>query len=82
MAGGAGGAHVGRVDVLLLPPRDGDVPERGERGRSTGGGALKFVVAIALIITLAFGVLPSPLIDQAKLSGGGVVMNIADADGR
>jgi NADH-quinone oxidoreductase subunit N len=43
----------------------------------TGGGALRLVAAVALLVTLLFGVLPTPLIDQAKLSGGGVVKAIA-----
>jgi NADH-quinone oxidoreductase subunit N len=54
----------------------------GKEAEVTGGGALKLVAAIALIVTLLFGVLPSPLIDQAKFSGGGVVKRIADVDGR
>ncbi len=54
----------------------------GKDAEVTGGGALKLVAAIALIVTLLFGVLPSPLIDQAKISGGGVVKRIADADGQ
>lgn len=54
----------------------------GKEAEVTGGGALKLVAAIALIVTLLFGVLPSPLIDQAKFSGGGVVKRIAGADGR
>jgi NADH-quinone oxidoreductase subunit N len=45
----------------------------------TGGGALKLVAAIALIVTLAFGVLPSPLIDQARISGGWVATRAAAA---
>ncbi len=49
----------------------------------TGGGALKFVAAIALLVTLFFGVLPSPLIDQAKISGGRVAARATAAlDGR
>ena len=43
----------------------------------TSGGALKLVAAIALIVTLVFGVLPSPLIDQAKTSGGWVASRAA-----
>jgi NADH-quinone oxidoreductase subunit N len=53
--------------------------KEGREAVVTGGGTLKFVVAVALIVTLFFGILPSPLIDQAKLSGGGVVKRIADA---
>jgi NADH-quinone oxidoreductase subunit N len=34
-----------------------------------GGGNLRFVAALALLVTLLFGILPSPLIDQAKSSG-------------
>jgi len=53
--------------------------KEGREAVVTGGGALKFVVAIALLVTLFFGVLPSPLIDQAKLSGGGIVKRVAEA---
>jgi NADH-quinone oxidoreductase subunit N len=53
--------------------------KEGREAVVTNGGALKLVVAVALIVTLFFGVLPSPLIDQAKLSGGGVVKSIADS---
>ena len=52
--------------------------KEGREAVVTNGGALKLVVAVALIVTLLFGVLPSPLIDQAKLSGGGVVKRVAD----
>lgn len=49
----------------------------------TGGGALKLVAAIALIVTLVFGILPSPLIDQAKASGKWVATRAAAVvDGR
>ncbi|MGZ8833329.1 MAG: hypothetical protein ACXW19_09065, partial [Thermoanaerobaculia bacterium] len=34
----------------------------------TTSGALKFVAAVCLIVTLAFGVLPGPLIDQVEAS--------------
>jgi len=44
----------------------------GREALVTGGGALKLVAAIALIVTLVFGVLPSRLIDQVKISGGWV----------
>ncbi len=48
-----------------------------------GGGQLRLVAAIALIVTLLFGVLPSPLIDQAKTSGRWVATRSAAlVDGR
>jgi NADH-quinone oxidoreductase subunit N len=49
----------------------------GREAEVTGGGALKLVAAVALIVTLFFGVLPSPLIDQAKVSGSGITKRIA-----
>jgi NADH-quinone oxidoreductase subunit N len=59
--------------VMAMYLKDGK-----EEAVMTGGGALKLVAAVALIVTLLFGVLPTPLIDQAKLSGSGVVKAIAD----
>src|SRR5215212_1972456 len=51
--------------------------KEGRESVVTGGGALKLVAAIALVVTLLFGVLPSPLIDQAKISGGWVATRAA-----
>jgi NADH-quinone oxidoreductase subunit N len=51
----------------------------GQEAELAGGGALKFVAVACLVITLILGVLPSPLIDQAKLSGAGVAKRIANA---
>ena len=41
----------------------------GKETQLPPGGALKFVAAVALVVTLVFGVLPSPLIEQARTSG-------------
>ncbi len=51
----------------------------GQEAELAGGFALKFVAIACLAITLIFGILPSPLIDQAKLSGAGVARRIANA---
>ncbi|HEU4888221.1 MAG TPA: NADH-quinone oxidoreductase subunit N [Thermoanaerobaculia bacterium] len=51
----------------------------GKEAELAGGFALKLVAIACLAITLIFGILPSPLIDQAKLSGAGVAKRIANA---
>jgi NADH-quinone oxidoreductase subunit N len=51
----------------------------GKEAELAGGFALKFVAIACLAITLILGILPSPLIDQAKLSGAGVAKRIANA---
>ena len=51
----------------------------GQEAELAGGFALKFVAVACLAITLILGILPSPLIDQAKLSGAGVAKRIANA---
>jgi NADH-quinone oxidoreductase subunit N len=51
----------------------------GQQAELAGGGALKFVAVACLVITLVLGVLPSRLIDQARLSGAGVAKRIANA---
>ena len=56
--------------------------KEGKEAEMTGGGALKFVAAVALIVTLLFGVLPSPLIEQARVSGGWVASRTTAALGR
>ena len=57
--------------------------KEGREEAVTGGGALKLVAAVALIVTLVFGILPSPLIDQAKVSGKWVATRAAAVvDGR
>ena len=57
----------GREDAVMAP----------------GGGQLRLVAAIALFVTLLFGVLPSPLIDQARTSGRWVATRSAAlVDGR
>jgi NADH-quinone oxidoreductase subunit N len=50
----------------------------GKDAELAGGSTLKFVAMACLIITLFFGILPSLLIDQAKLSGAGVARRIAN----
>ena len=60
--------------VMAMYFRDGKAAELA------GGPALKFVAIACLVITLIFGILPSPLIDQAKLSGAGVAKRIANAE--
>ncbi|HEX8170398.1 MAG TPA: NADH-quinone oxidoreductase subunit N [Thermoanaerobaculia bacterium] len=49
----------------------------GHEGALPAGGTLRFVAAVCLVITLLFGILPSPLIDQAAISGRGVAKRIA-----
>ena len=57
--------------------------KEGKEAEVTVSGGLKLVAAIALAVTLFFGVLPSPLIDQARISGRGVATRIAAVvDGR
>lgn len=51
----------------------------GKEAELVGGGSLKLVAVVCLAITLILGVLPSRLIDQAKLSGAGVAKRIANA---
>jgi NADH-quinone oxidoreductase subunit N len=51
----------------------------GKDAELAGGMTLKLVAVACLAITLIFGILPSPLIDQARLSGAGVAKRIANA---
>ncbi|HYC58483.1 MAG TPA: NADH-quinone oxidoreductase subunit N [Thermoanaerobaculia bacterium] len=51
----------------------------GQDAELAGGGALKFVAVTCLLITLFFGILPTPLIDEAQRSGAGVAKRIANA---
>lgn len=44
----------------------------GGEAEVVGGGSLRFVAAVCLVVTLLFGILPSPLIEQVKISGGWV----------
>jgi len=44
----------------------------GQEAPVVSSGALKLVAAICLAVTLVFGILPSPLVQQAKSSGGWV----------
>jgi NADH-quinone oxidoreductase subunit N len=50
----------------------------GSEAKLTTSWPLRVVAVVAIVATLVLGVLPSPLIDQAKLSGSGVVKSIAD----
>jgi NADH-quinone oxidoreductase subunit N len=51
----------------------------GKEAELAGGAALKFVAVACLAITLFFGILPTPLIDEAQRSGAGVAKRIANA---
>jgi NADH:ubiquinone oxidoreductase subunit 2 (subunit N) len=51
----------------------------GKEAELAGGAALKFVAVACLVITLFFGILPTPLIDEAQRSGAGVAKRIANA---
>jgi NADH-quinone oxidoreductase subunit N len=59
--------------VMAMYLRDGNEAE------VAGGGALKLVAAVCLAVTLIFGILPTPLIDEAGRSGSWVAKRIADA---
>ena len=50
----------------------------GNERQIVSGGSLKFVAAVALIVTLVLGVLPSRFIDEAGRSGRPVSKRIAD----
>ena len=56
--------------------------KEGKEAVVTSSGGLKLVVAVALIVTLLFGILPTPLIQQVEISGSGVAKSVADANGR
>jgi len=47
--------------------------KEGKEAEVVGGGALKLVVIACAVVTLFFGILPTPLIKQAASSGAGVV---------
>jgi len=49
----------------------------GKEAPVVSSGALKLVAAICLAVTLLFGILPSPLVQQAKISGGWVATRAA-----
>jgi NADH-quinone oxidoreductase subunit N len=49
----------------------------GQESEVVSSGGLKLVAAICLAITLIFGILPSPLVEQAKISGSGVAARAA-----
>jgi NADH-quinone oxidoreductase subunit N len=51
----------------------------GRDAELAGGLTLKVVAIACLAITLFFGILPTPLIDEAKRSGAGVARQIANA---
>jgi NADH-quinone oxidoreductase subunit N len=57
--------------------------EGRETALAPGGGQLRFVAAVALIVTLLFGILPQPLIEEARRSGRWVATRSAALiDGR
>lgn len=57
--------------------------KEGKEAELTTSGALKLVAAICLVITLLFGILPTPLIDGAAGSGKWVAARaVAPANGR
>jgi len=58
--------------VMAMYLRDGQ-----QQAEVVSSGALKFVAAICLLITLLFGIMPAPLVDQAKKSGGWVASRVA-----
>ena len=58
--------------VMAMYLRDGQ-----QQAEVVPSGALKFVAAICLLITLLFGIMPAPLVDQAKKSGGWVASRVA-----
>ena len=56
--------------------------KEGSPVKATSGGALKFVAAVCLIVTLLFGILPSPLIQQVETSSAWVASRALLANGR
>ena len=64
--------------VMAMYLREGD--EAMDFGST---GALKFVAGLCLVVTLVLGIMPRPLIDQAKISGRWVATRAAAlTDGR
>ncbi|MFP5248094.1 MAG: NADH-quinone oxidoreductase subunit N, partial [Thermoanaerobaculia bacterium] len=51
----------------------------GKDAAVAGGGSLRLVAAICLAVTLIFGILPTPLIEEAGRSGAWVARRIANA---
>ncbi len=49
----------------------------GKEADVSSSGALKFVAAVCLIVTLVLGVIPTPLINQAVSSSGWIAMRAA-----
>jgi NADH-quinone oxidoreductase subunit N len=49
----------------------------GQRADVVSSGGLKLVAAICLIVTLLFGIMPTPLVEQAKISGTWVATRAA-----
>ena len=49
----------------------------GTNADVSSSGALKFVAALCLIVTLLLGVVPTPLIKQAVSSSGWIAMRAA-----
>jgi len=58
--------------VMAMYLRDGD-----GQAEVVSSGGLKLVAAICLVVTLLFGILPGPLVEQAKTSGGWVAKRVA-----
>src|SRR5204862_83724 len=58
--------------VMAMYLRDGD-----GQAEVVSSGGLKLVAAICLVVTLLFGILPGPLVEQAKISGGWVAKRVA-----
>jgi NADH-quinone oxidoreductase subunit N len=51
----------------------------GKEAPLVAGGGLRFVAAVCLLVTLLFGILPAPLIQQATTSTAWVATRIANA---
>jgi NADH-quinone oxidoreductase subunit N len=51
----------------------------GKEAPVVAGGGLRFVAAVCLLVTLLFGILPAPLIQQATTSTAWVATRIANA---
>ena len=51
--------------------------KEGKEAEIVGGTSLRVVVAACALVTLIFGILPTPLIRQAASSGAGVAARAA-----
>ena len=63
--------------VVAMYLRDGEA-----KAEVVTSGGLKLVAALCLVVTLLFGILPKPLLDQVSISGRGVARRVALLDGR